>query len=192
MGDTCFVKISSDVWYKMTPFRTMQPESREAQEKSTIHDLIQEDSEDCVILTSSTIELISPHRPCHALFVKRLHMRDGVTFTEARRTCVISVICRMENEMMRAADQCAQALPQDKIVLSRISAESLRNEEDINAGMAVLEQMICEKAEEALRDATIDDVVTRCTKEDFKVKMFGRLINMFVPRAVCDYHKGFR
>ena len=136
LGDTCFVKISNDVWYKMTPFRTMQPDSIEAQEKSTIHDLIQEDSEDCVTLTSSTIELISTDRPCHALFAKRLHMRDGVTFAEARRTCVISVICRMENEMMRAADQCAQALPQDKIVLSRISAESLRNEEDINAGMA--------------------------------------------------------
>ena len=40
----------------------------------------------------------------------------------------------------------------------------------------MLEQTIREKAEEALRDATIDDVVTRCTTEDFKVKMFGRLM----------------
>ena len=144
-GDTCFVKINGDVWYKMTPFKTMQPESIEAQKKSKIHDLIQGDSEDCVILTSSNIELISTDGLCHALFAKRLHMRDGVTFAEARRTCVISVVRRMGNEMMRAADQCAQALLQDKTVLSRVGAESLLNEEDLNAGMAVLERMIREK-----------------------------------------------
>ena len=177
LNKICYVKDTNDHWYAMTiRDNVIQAESVKNQKKRTMHDLIQEDSEDCTVLTASSSDQLSIDGICHAVFAKCLHMQDGVTFAETRATSTLSRRSRLETEMMKAADQCAQALLRDESTLSTIGKESFQNEEDINTGLATLERVIRIKTEEALRDATINDIVTRCSIEGLEVKTFGRLI----------------